>query len=105
MAALPAGSKCSHTAVYAALLTRLAPCPRTQSEVFKPLLSTHAFAKGNDHEKIKFNRSTMAKRFSFFFCLYVGGSRYRFEHQAVFITALKPWKNKHQGNKKSSPDL
>jgi hypothetical protein len=38
MAALQADSKCSHTTVYAALLTRLAPCPRTQSEVLKPLL-------------------------------------------------------------------
>jgi hypothetical protein len=38
MAALQTDSKCSHITVYAALLTRFAPCPRTQSEVLKPLI-------------------------------------------------------------------
>ena len=38
MAALQSVSKCSRTIVYAPLLKRFAPCPRTLEKVLKPLL-------------------------------------------------------------------
>ena len=38
MAALQFGPKCSRTNVYAPLLNRIRPCPRTKSGLFKPFL-------------------------------------------------------------------
>jgi len=35
MAALRIGSKCSHTTVYAPLLSRTAPCPEPLSHIFE----------------------------------------------------------------------